>query len=342
MNDENKPSNTFPKNSISLWIMILVMVGLLIHFLNESKYWQLDEDSKGTSLKSTAPLKSHDEVMWKAPDIGGLPLTEESELIRYGRELVVHTASYLGPKGSISTISNGMNCQNCHLEAGTKPFGNNYAAVASKYPQFRARSGTVETIEKRVNDCIERSLNGKVLDIESKEMKAFKAYLEWVGKGLNKDKLPGGTGLQKLAFLNRPANPIKGSIVYKAHCVSCHGENGEGLLADNGAEWLYPPLYGNNSYNIGAGIFRISMFAAFVKANMPYGVSYQSPILTDEEAWDVAAYINSMPRPEKDLSEDWPDLSKKPFDHPFGPYSDNFTETEHKLGPYERILEAKK
>src|SRR5258708_3287515 len=84
------------------------------------------------------------------------------------------------------STSNGMNCQNCHLEAGTKFFGNNYSAVASTYPKLRERSGTIESIEKRVNDCIERSLNGKAIGNDSKEMRAFVAYIKWVGKDVEK------------------------------------------------------------------------------------------------------------------------------------------------------------
>jgi thiosulfate dehydrogenase len=70
---------------------------------------------------------------------------------------------------------------------------------------------------------------------------------------------------------------------------------------------------------------------------MPQGTTYEKPVLTDEEAWDVAAYVNSMPRPSKDLSMDWPKIAKKPFDHPFGPYVDPFSEEQHKFGPYKPI-----
>src|SRR6516225_1175414 len=97
---------------------------------------------------------------WHAPDSLSIPKTEEGRLISYGRELIKHTSIYLGPKGKVMHTTNGMNCQNCHLEAGTKFFGNNYSAVAATYPRLRDRSGMVESVEKRVNDCIERSLNG--------------------------------------------------------------------------------------------------------------------------------------------------------------------------------------
>ncbi|HRG10565.1 MAG TPA: cytochrome C, partial [Cyclobacteriaceae bacterium] len=122
--------------------------------------------------------------LWQAPAETTIPTDASGDEIRYGRELIAHTADYLGPQGKVMAISNGMNCQNCHLDAGTKPFGNNYSAVASTYPKFRARSGSEETIEKRVNDCIERSLNGNALSNDSREMKAMVSYIKWLGTGV--------------------------------------------------------------------------------------------------------------------------------------------------------------
>src|SRR4029453_18541907 len=103
------------------------------------------------------------------------------DLIRYGRSLVASTATYFGPQGKINKNANGMNCQNCHLDAGTKLYANSFNAVYSIYPKFRARSGTVEHLEKRINDCFERSMNGNKLDSLSKEMRAMVAYINWVG-----------------------------------------------------------------------------------------------------------------------------------------------------------------
>lgn len=258
----------------------------------------------------------------------------EDTLANYGYELISNTAYYLGPKGTVAPISNGMNCQNCHLAAGTVPFGNNYSAVVSTYPKFRARSGGIETIPKRVNDCFERSLNGKALDTNSKEMQAIVAYLHWLGDEIPKGKKPKGSGVVELAYMDRAADPEKGAIVYKQKCVSCHGPNGEGQPNVEGYGYAYPPLWGKNSYNDGAGLYRISRFAGYVKANMPLGATYDAPQLSDEEAWDVAAFVNSQPRPSKDLSGDWPDISKKPMDHPFGPYADSLSEKRHKYGPW--------
>jgi thiosulfate dehydrogenase len=282
-------------------------------------------------------------TFWTAADINNIAADSNTRAqILYGKELIAHTAKYLGPKGSVLHSTNGMNCQNCHLEAGTKVWGNNYGAVYSTYPKYRARSGKVEDIYKRINDCIERSLNGKALAFDSKEMQAIKMYIEYIGKNVSKGEKPKGSGIYDLAYLNRAINPASGKALFVAKCQSCHQANGEGLLGNNKIEYTYPPLWGKNSYNAGAGLYRMSRFAGYIKYNMPQAASFQKPQLTDEEAWDIAAYINTQPRPTKDLRKDWPTKEEKPIDHPFGPYADMFTEQQHKYGPYQPIKDEQK
>lgn len=264
------------------------------------------------------------EGMWKAPDWSKVDEEPNADAIKYGRELIANTSEYLGPNGKVKKLSNGMNCQNCHLNAGTAPLGNNYAAVASTYPKVRARSGQSEDIPKRINDCFERSLNGKALDVNSKEMIAMVAYMEWLGKDVPKGETPKGTGIYEVPFLDRAADPVRGKVVYAQQCQSCHMEDGQGMMKPDKTAYVYPPLWGEHSYNDGAGLFRMSRFAGYVKTNMPLGATFERPLLSDEDAWDVAAYINSMERPKKDISKDWPDISKKPIDHPYGPFSDEF------------------
>lgn len=283
-------------------------------------------------MKAKEELRSY----WTAPSLNELGNDSKGQLIRYGRELIAHTAKYLGPKGSVLQITNGMNCQNCHLDAGTKVWGNNYGAVFATYPKYRARSGTIENIYKRINDCMERSLNGQSLDTLSKEMQAIKSYIEWVGKDAPKGKKPKGSGIFELPYLDRAASPEKGKLVFEAKCQSCHQSNGAGQLNASQTEYIYPPLWGEHSYNFGAGLFRLSRLAGYVKYNMPQGVTFQTPQLSDEEAWDVAAFINSQPRPSKDLSKDWPKIAEKPVDHPFGPFADQLSETQHKYGPFKK------
>jgi thiosulfate dehydrogenase len=330
---------------LGIIFLTLVSISMLLHSGNGKglcKSITSFDQSAYESYKEDLKQKEMLLANWKIPEVHILPEGQEKELIRYGKELIRHTARYLGPNGSVRQITNGMNCQNCHLEAGTKMWGNNYAGVASTYPKMRARSGKVESISKRVNDCVQRSLNGKPLEDGSKEMKAIVAYIKFIGKNVPKDSIPEGTGIYKLPYLKRPADPIKGEKIYAALCSSCHGKNGEGSLTQDRIEYTYPPLWGENSYNTGAGLYRLSRLAGYVRYNMPFGVDFFNAKLSVTDCWDVAAYINSQPRPGMDISKDWPDISKKPSDHPFGPFSDSFSEIQHKYGPFEAIDKAHK
>src|SRR5882724_5541950 len=170
------------------WIVLIMGMGVVICTSSPSFTTSLAD-----ILEQRPELKKG---YWSPPDSTLIPSSKEGRLILYGRELISHTAVYLGPKGKVKSVTNGMNCQNCHLKAGTVLFGNNYSAVASTYPKFRERSGTIESIEKRVNDCIERSLNGQKLSDQSLEMRAIVSYLKWVGKEVPKDSIPIGAGIK--------------------------------------------------------------------------------------------------------------------------------------------------
>ncbi|AMR29592.1 cytochrome C [Hymenobacter psoromatis] len=295
---------------------------------------QLDEAQLGPP-----PPGSYHRPATPAPDTARLPHTAAGRAIRYGRALVARTAAYLGPQGTVAHLTNGMNCQNCHLQAGTQGFANNYLAVAATYPKRRARSGAVEGIGKRVNDCLARSLNGRVLPDSSRELRAIVAYMTWLGQGIPKGRKVYGTGLVKLPYLDRAADPVIGKAVFASKCQRCHGPAGQGQPLASGG-YQYPPLWGPHSYNDGAGLFRVGSLARYVKAAMPLGATFDQPQLTNEQAWDVAAFINSQPRPHLPTPLDWPDVSRKPVDHPFGPYTDAFSERQHKFGPWLPIVAA--
>jgi len=308
-----------------------------------STYYGFRKSIKEQETSILERIQGVDSSAWVGSSPYQIPLeTENGKLIRYGYELIAHTAKYLGPKGIVQQSTNGMNCQNCHLEAGTKPWGLNFGAVYSTYPKFRERSGSMENIYKRVNDCMERSLNGKALDTNSKEMKAIYAYIKWLGDKVPKGKKVKGSGIEILPYLKTAASPIEGKIVYIQHCQSCHLSNGEGVIDSTGKMYLYPPLWGEHSYNDAAGLFQLSKLAGFIKNNMPNGVNYHAPRVSNKDAWNVAAYINAQPRPSKDKSKDYPLLATKPVDYPFGPYADSFSEKQHKFGPFETIVLAKK
>ena len=320
-----------------LWISIAVFfvsIVLLAYFFSSFK-----KAKKNTAISSsTAP------ALWNPPDTNLLPHDSTGILIRYGRELIIHTAKYLGPKGSVAQITNGMNCDNCHINGGTTLLANNFSITAVSYPKFRKRSNSIENLVSRINGCFKRSLNGEEPGDSSREMKAMIAYIKWVGNIEKENKKNVfGTATEKLPFLSRAADTLKGKDIFMAQCQVCHGENGEGKFLVGGVEYLYPPLWGRKSYTNGAGLYQLSNFAGFVKNNMPFGTSYKKPFLSNEQAWDVAAYINSKPRPAfKELLKDWPDISGKPADYPFGPYVDSFPESQHKYGPFNPIVSAEK
>ncbi|HJW18470.1 MAG TPA: c-type cytochrome [Flavisolibacter sp.] len=316
------------------WIVVVLLLIAAVVMLKEFISYKRNKIAMTPETDST----------WEAPSLFTDQVTQgkERDLVMYGEDLIAHTAKYFGPNGSVLQITNGMNCQNCHLDAGTQAWGNNFGAVYATYPKFRERSGTVEDIYKRVDDCFERSLNGKAIDKNSHEMQAIYTYIKWLGQGVPKNKKPYGSGLEKLPFLDRAASPEAGRLVYNTKCQSCHSPNGEGQADLDGKSFAVPPLWGNKSYNDGAGLYRLSNFAAFVKNNMPFGqANHGSPVLSLEQAWDVAAFVNSQPRPHIDQSKDWHDITKKPVDFPFGPYADSFSVQQHKFGPYKPMLTEK-
>ncbi len=328
---------------IKLVRVLVVLVGFIVLLDAGVAFFLLAPRSpeKVEAVKPLPPV-SLPAAYWTPPDTNRILLEPDGQRIAYGRELIRRTAEYLGPQGKVASVGNGMNCQNCHLNAGTKIFGNNFSAVASTYPKVRDRSGSLESIPKRINDCVERSLNGVALGEDSEEMKALVAYMNWLGKEVAKGESPNGVGLEQPVFLDEPADPVRGQALYGKKCARCHGPNGEGKSKPAGVGWTYPPLWGQGSFNEGAGLYRLSRMAGFIKANMPFETtSFAKPELTDEESWHIAAYICSMPRPAGDFSKDWPDIATKPFDHPFGPYSDGFDEAQHKFGPYKPILDKR-
>jgi thiosulfate dehydrogenase len=318
------------------WLFASVVLLAILLILLERR-----EKSKKANGAPHALAPSTKEVLWAAPDTSNIPDNDSGELIRYGKKLISHTSRYIGPEGSLYKNANGMNCQNCHLEAGTRAWAGNFGAVASLYPRFGDRRNSKETIDQRITDCFERSMNGRAPDSNSREMRAMNAYISWVGKDVSKGKKPPGTGLEIPAFMERPADPQKGKIVYQQKCRSCHGSNGEGQ-PDSLSEYRYPPLWGEHSYNTSAGLYRLSKFAGFVKDNMPYGSNYSNEQLTTEEAWDLAAFVNSQPRPVKKFRQDWPNILLKPVDLEDGPFPDSFPSIQHKYGPFGPIAKARK
>ncbi|MEZ4796232.1 MAG: c-type cytochrome [Flavobacteriaceae bacterium] len=284
-----------------------------------------------------------DSIFYLNYDVSQLDDTEENKLIKYGYDLFINTPQHIGPgNGNSEKIYSGnrLACNNCHLNAGTKPHAMPLIGVINRFPQYRGRENKIGTIEERINGCFERSLNGKVLPIESDEMTALISYLNWLNRYAPKDGNIEGQGLKEIKIPNREINLENGKKVFDNVCIKCHGSDGKGIILLNEYTYQYPPLWGNDSYNNGAGMNRVITAAQFIKANMPFDETYESLKLTDDEAYDVAGYINQMQRPIKsNLNLDFPDLLKKPVSTPYPPYEDHFTVEQHQKGPFQPIIE---
>jgi thiosulfate dehydrogenase len=239
---------------------------------------------------------------------------------------------------------NNLACGNCHLQAGTKKFGVPLFGLFGEFPLYSARLGAQITIEERLNSCMTRSMNGRPLPVAAPEMQAMVAYIKFLSTGVAPGQRLPGLGVGKMPELDRAADPARGEAGYATACVACHGPNGAGIrrsLPTTDLGYMVPPLWGGDSFNDGAGMARLITAANFLHFNMPHGVDYTNPQLSPEQAWDIAAYVISQPRPHKaGLDKDFPDRLEKPVDTPYGPYADGFSEQQHKYGPFAPIRAA--
>ncbi len=292
---------------------------------------------------SVVPGFAQDAPVWTVPEVGALPQDAQGQLIRHGRDLITATYAYIGPEVAPEKrfAGNNLACSNCHLMAGTRKFGLPLFGLFGAFPQYNPRSGGDITIRQRIDGCMERSMNGRAMPADAPEMKAMVAYIEFLSTGVPKGKQLPGMGAGNMPELDRAADPVRGEAVYKRACVSCHGTDGRGIRRGTpGADlgYMVPPLWGPDSFNDGAGMSRLITAANFIHFNMPHGADYLNPQLSAEEAWDVAAFMVSQPRPQKPgLDRDFPDRLEKPVDAPYGPYADRFSERQHKYGPFEPI-----
>ncbi|MCX6140941.1 MAG: c-type cytochrome [Candidatus Kapabacteria bacterium] len=292
-------------------------------------------------------VEKKSDSLYTPPDTNSIPNDALGATIRYGKELVVNFPYYLGPKGKVGHFGrNGLGCQSCHLDAGTRPYGLNYFSAHARYPQYRAREGRVLTLADRVNNCIERPLNGVPMPTDSKEMVAIVTYMKWISRGVPVDAHVPGDKLKDIALLDRAANSEKGRTIYEKHCMRCHGDDGQGVLKPDGIAYFYPPLWGKLSYQPGSSMHRLIKSAQFIKYNMPFDLArWDKPVLTDEEAMDVAAYVNDdqlHTRPGVYLDNEYPVRKEKPVDYYHPPYEDPFSAKEHKYGPFKPIFEWRK
>ena len=282
-----------------------------------------------------------------APDISAAPATPDGDMIRYGHRLITETFAVIGPEVSDPVMryaGNNLSCQSCHVNAASQPYAMPFAGIWGQFPQYRGREGRVSTMEDRINGCMERSMNGKALPLASREMIAIMAYIKFMSQAVPVGARLTGAGTLAIREPDRAADPKRGADIFAANCVVCHQADGQGQRNGEKGDakgYLYPPLWGPDSFNNGAGTGRLLTAAAFIKANMPLGTTWENSVLSDEDAYDVAAYVISHDRPAKPgLDKDYPTLTQKPVDAPYGPYADTLPPEQHKFGPFGPIRAA--
>ena len=261
----------------------------------------------------------------------------------YGRRLLRETAALLGPDNenpAMRYTGSRIACASCHLETGARPGTLSLLETASRYPRFSGRDGGMGDLRDRINGCMQRSMNGRALPRDSVEMIAMETYILSLADQFAATAESQRIAVEPTGFAepDRAADVAAGQQVYADRCQICHGSDGAGLRAttDPRDGYLFPPLWGPDSFNDGAGMHRVLTAARFIKARMPYG----QPDLTDDQAYDVAAYINSTPRPAmQGLEADYPDRALKPVDSPYPPYADPFPPEQHRIGPFKPIRE---
>jgi thiosulfate dehydrogenase len=237
---------------------------------------------------------------WYAvPDVAKLPNAPENELIRYGQQLILNTPRFIGQSAADPAMrfaGNDLACTQCHQNGGLKRFAAPFISTYATFPMMS--DDHVLTLEDRINGCMMRSMNGKQLPENGREMQAMVAYLRYVSTGTPEDVRVAGMGLKSLHPAAQTPDQGRGKLVYDQMCARCHGANGQGVRKEPpGVGFGIPPLWGPGSFNAAAGMANITTAAAFIRANMPYLTDYTQPMLTEQQAWDVAAFVTAQPRP---------------------------------------------
>jgi thiosulfate dehydrogenase len=246
-----------------------------------------DSAAKRALLPTPDPVKK---VAFRVPDEREVADANVLASVRRGRALIRNT------RDSLPThVGSMLQCVSCHAADGTQKNAMPLVGVYARFPQYRSRFGATQIIDDRINDCFKRSMNGTPLDPQSRDMRDIVAYLAFLSLGYPVGAEMEGQGFPKVDPL--PGDTTRGASLFATKCIRCHGKNGEGSA-------IAPPVWGPHSFNIGAGMARIRTAAGFIKELMPQDTART---LTAQEAYDLATYVNTRPRPDfRGKEADWP------------------------------------
>ncbi|MHB1564247.1 MAG: c-type cytochrome [Leptospirillum sp.] len=240
-------------------------------------------DSPGAGVASAG------EAIFSPPSEQSIPGGSLGDLVRKGEEIFTNTKKYAG-----HYVGNDLTCESCHLNRGRKAYAAPLWGAYGIYPRYRLKNHKVNSLAERMQGCFRFSMNGTAPAVDSPTVKALVAYSYWMSRGAPVGvKLP-GAGMLHLTPPSRSPDPFSGKKVYEARCALCHGLHGQGRMSRG--ETAFPPVWGGKSFNKGAGFYNVGKLAGFIKMNMPLS---KGDSLSDQDAWDVAAYVDSQPRPEK-------------------------------------------
>jgi thiosulfate dehydrogenase len=222
------------------------------------------------------------------PDESTIPDNELGRMVRLGERIFENPTIFASP-----FVGNALRCSSCHLDAGRKAGSSPMWAAYVSYPTYRAKSHRVVTFDERLQDCFRYSMNGKAPPLGSSTLVALDAYAHWLATGAVVDPNLPGRGYPSIGKATG-SDFNRGKTIYAERCALCHGADGAGQTASNGTA-AFPALWGPGSFNWGAGMGNVTNAATFIKANMPLG---QGGTLGDQDAWDVALYMDSHERPQ--------------------------------------------
>ena len=264
--------------------------------------------SQVQAMREELELSSKEPARFAAPRFSALPSSANADQLILGMRLMTETRDLL-PRN----VGNALNCASCHLNGGTVANAAPFVGLTAQFPSYAPRAGRVISIEDRINGCFKRSMQGAPLANDSREMRAMVAYMDWMKGDAKADGEIEGRGNGKVAQTVKP-DQARGQDLYKSDCAACHGENGEGRKTTND-DWIFPPLWGDSSFNIGAGMARTHTAAAFVAHNMPISRGRNFPQgqggLSEQDAVDLAGFFTHQPRPDfPEKVKDWPNGGK--------------------------------